>query len=264
MNNKADTQLLWVAIEDGKPRVRWARVFIGIGAYVGFQAFVMLMISLLFGVSFKLPLVFLVSCGVFAYITIAVELQRQRVITKEWRFRLGIKSFLILMIIAACFFAIIGNEIRATNFGHAANLVLRKRLEDVIDGGNAYISTVEGTGVSCDVSRTSFSDHDLEQLVLLASDRTPGTSQITLLNIEKTSVTDSGLRVVRFCPHLTHLSLPAISLSDETIAGIVKCRKLQYLTLDESKLTLTQLDFLKKSQPRLILNGKRWKYWERL
>lgn len=236
----------------------------GIGTVVGLHAFAMLIISLLFGVRFKLPLVLLVSCGALAYGTVAVELQRQHVIAKEWRFRLGIKCYLILMVIAACFFAIIGNEIRATNLGHAANLVLRTSLEEVIDGGNAYISTVEGTGISCDISRTSFSDQDLEQLVLLASDRTPGTSQITLLNIEKTSVTDAGLRVVRVCPHLTHLNLPGLPLSDETIASIATCRKLQYLTLDESKLTSEQMDLLKKSLPKLILNGKRWKDREML
>jgi hypothetical protein len=229
------------------------------GAIVALHAFALLVISVLFGVRFKLPLVFLVSCGAFAYGTVAVELQRQRVITKEWRFRLGVNSFLILMSIAACFFAIIGNEIRATNSGHAANLLLKTRLEKIIDGGNAYISTVEGTGVSCDVARSSFSDHDLEELILLASDRTPGTSQITLLNIEKTSVTGAGLRVVQLCPHLTHLHLPAFPLSDESITSIVSCRKLHYLTLDESKLTPKQMDLLRKSLPKLILNGKRWK-----
>jgi Leucine-rich repeat (LRR) protein len=259
MNNQGEPPLLWVVNKDGKPYVRWGRLCICIGAVVGLHAFAMLMVSLLFGVQFKLSLVFLVSCGTFAYGTIAVELQRQRVIAKELRFRLGIKCYLILMVIAACFFAIIGNEIRATNLGHAANLVLKTRLEEVIDEGNAYISTVEGTGVSCHVSRTSFSDDDLKQLALLASARTPGTSQITLLNIEKTSVTDAGLRVVRLCPHLTHLNLPALPLSDESIASIGSCRKLQYLTLDESKLTSKQMVLLRSSLPKLILNGKPWK-----
>ena len=173
--------------------------------------------------------------------------------------RLSISTGLILMIMAACFFAVVGNEIRANQQGHAANLVLKAKLEQLIDGGNAYINAIEGTGVSCDVTRASFDDEDLQKLIQLASERTPGISQVSFLIFEKTSVTDAGLQAVHLCPHLTHLFLPPIPLSNESIAILVACQKLKYLSLDESKLTTEQVTDLKRNLPNLILNGKRWK-----
>jgi len=235
------THLTWVINQGGKPCVRWGRITAFVGTVFGVNALSMFLLSLVLGVRFQLPRLFLMSCGAVVFLTIAVELQRQRVLTGEWRFRLSISTGLILMILAACIFAVLGNEIRVNQRGHAANLALKTKLEELIDGGNAYISTVEGTGVSCDVSRASFSDDDLRELVQLACERTPGISQISLLNLEKTSVTDAGLQAVRLCPHLTHLFLPAFRLSNESIASIVTCPKLKYLSLDESKLTSEQM-----------------------
>ena len=50
-----------------------------------------------------------------------------------------------------------------------------------------------------------------------------------------------------------------IPLSNESIAILVACQKLKYLSLDESKLTTEQVTDLKRNLPNLILNGKRWK-----
>ena len=256
---ETSTQLIWVINQDGKPCVRCGRVAGYIGIVVGVNALAMLLISWFIGTRFNLLSVFAISCGAIACSTIVVELQRQRVLTGEWRFRLSIISCLILMLIAACFFAIISSVIRANQLGHAANLALKTKLEELIDGGNAYISTIEGTGVSCDVSRSSFSDDDLQRLIQFASERTPGISQIVLLNLEKTSVTDVGLQAVHLCPHLTHLFLPAFQLSNESISSLVACRNLKYLSLDESKITSEQVADLRKTLPKLILNGKGWK-----
>lgn len=262
MNNdgygKTPTRLVSVINQGGKPCVRWGLVVGYIGIVVGFNALAMFLISWFVGTRFNLPLVIAISCGAIAGFTVVLELQRQRVLTGEWRLRLSIISCLILMLIAAWFFAIVGNVIRTNQLGNAANLVLKTKLEELIDGGNAYISTIEGTGVSCDVSRSSFSDDDLQRLIQLASERTPGISQITILNLEKTSVTDAGLQTVHLCPHLTQLFLPSFQLSNESIAGLVACRNLKYLTLDESKLTSEQVADLRNTLPKLILNGKRW------
>ena len=260
-NDKCNTpsNLKWVFDQDGEPIVRWSRVAAFVGIVVGSNALAMLLLSLVIGIPFKLSLVFVMSCGAIVVLTIAVELQRQQVLTGRWRYRLSISTGLILMIEAACFFAVVGNEIRANQQGHAANQVLKTKLEELINGGNAYISAVDGTGVSCDVARASFDDDDLRKLVQLASERTPGISQVSFLNLEKTSVTDAGVQVVHLCPHLTHLFLPAVQLSNESIACLVACQKLKYLSLDESKLTSEQVTELKRNLPNLILNGKRWR-----
>ena len=84
-------------------------------------------------------------------------------------------------------------------------------------------------------------------------------SQISFLNLEKTSVTDAGVLKLDSCPHLQFLALPSIFLSDETIANIAKCTALAYLWLDEAKLTEKQLAALRTSLPKLKLNGKPWK-----
>ena len=182
-NDKCDTPSNQTLVIDqgGEPIVRWRRVAAFVGIVVGSNALAMLLLSLVIGIPFKLSLVFVVSCGAIVFLTIAVELQRQRVLSGEWRYRLSISTGLILMIEAACFFAVVGNEIRANQQGHAANLVLKAKLEQLIDGGNAYINAIEGTGVSCDVTRASFDDEDLQKLIQLASERTPGISQVPLL-----------------------------------------------------------------------------------
>ena len=112
-NYKSDDpiNLSWVVNQAGNPSVRWGRVAAFVGIVVGSNALAMLLLSLVIGVPFKLALVFEVSCGAIVFLTIAVELQRQRVLTGEWRFRLSISTVLILMIMAACFFAVIGIEI---------------------------------------------------------------------------------------------------------------------------------------------------------
>ena len=259
-NKECDTptHLIWVNNVDGQPKVRWGRIVGFVGLVFVANALVHLAMSFIVGLPFRWPLLFLVSSGAIFWLVLAVELQRQRILMGQWRLRLGIGTGLILMALAASFFAVIGNEIRKNQRGHAANLTMKAKLEKLIDGGNAYISTPDGTGVSCDISRSSFSDDDLQQLIQLASERTPGVSQITLLNLENTSVSEAGIQAVRLCPHLTHLFLPRYSLSDETIAAIATCRKLSFMTLDESKITEEQMAKLGKSLPNLRVNGKRW------
>ena len=257
--SESPTQLTWVIDQGGKPYVRWGRVAGFIGGLIGVATLTMISISWLFGTRSELSSVFVVASGAIAYLTIVLALQRQRVLAGEWRFRLSIGSFLILMLIAACFFAIIGNAIRSNHSGYTANLALKSKLEELIDGGRFYIGSVEGTGLSCDLSRTGVSDDDLQKLIQLSSERTPGTSQIVLLNLAKTNVTDAGLRAIKRCPNLTHLFLPAFQLSNESVTSLVAFPKLTYVSLDESKLTSEQLSELRKALPKLRLNGKTWK-----
>ena len=257
----APMHLAWITDDSGQPRIRWPRIITFVLAVFVSSGVVQSLLTYLLQMPFRFADLLLMSLTMIVSLIIAVEMQRQRVLTGRWRFRLSLGTCLILMMVAAFYFLVLGNDFRANRLGLAANLVMKTKLEELMDGGNAYISTVEGTGVSCDITRVSFSNTELEKLIEISSRRSRNVSQISFLNLEKTSVTDAGVLKLDSCPHLQYLALPSIFLSDETIANIAKCKALAYLSLDEAKLTEKQLAALRISLPKLKLNGKPWKKW---
>ena len=255
---EAPMHLTWVADDGGQPRIRWARIVALVLAVFGFYMAVSLLLSFSLGMQFRFAVAFLMTLGVLSGLVVAVELQRQRVLTGRWSFRLSISALLILTTLAALFFLVIGNDLNAMRLGHEANRVTKAELEELMDGGDAYISSPDGTGVTCSITRASFSDAELVALIQISARRSQGVSQIAYLNLEKTSVTDVGVRRLDSCPHLYLLALPRMALSDEAISNIAKCKELTHLLMAESNLTAKQFTALRNSLPKLKLIGT-WK-----
>ena len=158
----APMHLTWITDDGGQPRIRWPRIITFVLAVVGSSGVVQLLLNYLLQMPFRFAEFFLMPLAMITYLILAVEMQRQRVLTGHWRFRLSLGTCLILMMVAAFYFLALGNDFRANRLGLEANLVMKTKLEELMDGGNAYISTVEGTGVSCDITRVSFSNTELD------------------------------------------------------------------------------------------------------
>lgn len=117
---------------------------------------------------------------------------------------------------------------------------------DVIDGGD----------ITCQVTRPDFNDADLAQVINLASRRGSGDCELRYLYLSGTSVSDVGGCKLVGCRKLTMLEIPSMPLSDEAIGTIAQCRRLEFLLLDERRLTAKQLARLRAALPNVKLNGQ--------
>ncbi len=251
-------ELIWVRNLAGEPRIRWNRVAGYIVETFGVNLVCAAGVSWFANTPFRYAIVLVMSCGLLSYLTIAVELQRQQVLAGCWRPRLSLAACLSLLTIAGIGFAILGNELRATQQAHAANMQLKAELDQVIGEGQAYIGSVHGSNVTCDIKRRDFSDADLAEVIRLASRRGRNDCQLSTLFLEPTSITSTGVEQLAACRQLTLLALPAMPLSDEAIAAIASNPDLQHLMVDEKQLTPAQLAHLRRALPRVRLNGKTW------
>ena len=259
LNSDESQNLAWVRNDDGQPRLRWRRVAAFVLAMIVFNVLAMVLTAWYTGMPTR-PWAIVVPCsGIVAYLVIAVELQRQRVLLGRWRFRLSLSTCLLLMLIAGIFFGSVGNEIRENQRGEAANRQLRSELEEVIRVGMVSIGCLDGREISCQITRADFSDSDLSRVIELASLRGGGRCEIVFLNLEGTSVTEVGLIQVSACRRMKLLALPSLRLTNEAISALAKCDSLQFLSLDERKSTPEQFAQLRQALPNVKVNGYAWR-----
>ncbi|HQU41681.1 MAG TPA: hypothetical protein PK867_02670 [Pirellulales bacterium] len=197
-------------------------------------------------------------CGVAAFLVLAVELERQRIRSGEWRFRFSLGAILWWTAIASAFFALAMSGFRENQRGFAVNQQLRTELEAVVNGGTITISMPWGRNITCEVTRASFSDDDLARIVELASQGGTRPCELSFLFLARTSITDAGVRRLAACEKLVFVELPSMKLSDEAIGSQAKCRRLEFLFLDERRLSAEQFNRLRTALPDVRLNGKTW------
>jgi hypothetical protein len=203
------------------------------------------------------PQLILAFCaGMFTVLSIAVELQRQRILAGRWRLRLSLQSCLLVMFFVGLFFAGAGNAYRSDLRGLALNESLRAELESVINGGRVSMSQPGGRRISCHVRRPDFND-DLAELIRRASAVT-GSCELTMLFLEGTQTSDVGVRQLGACSELAVLSLPSMPLDDRAVAALASLFRLELLMFDDKNLTPQQLATLRQALPTVRLNGKTW------
>jgi hypothetical protein len=196
-------------------------------------------------------------CGAATFLVLAVELQRQRIRSGQWRFRFGLGALLLAMAIAAVFFAVMASACRQNQQSFAESQTLKSELEAVLRGGTVSIS-MPGRGITCQVTRPTFSDDDLARVIDLASAGGTRTCELTMLFLAGTGVTNAGLCRLAACEKLTLVEPPPLNLSDEAVDALSKCGRLEFLPIDESRLSAAQIARLRESLPRLRLNGRTW------
>lgn len=250
--------LLWVRDHNGRPAIRWLRVLTFAAAVITFNAATGYLFQRMAEVPLNIAAVLAPTIGLFAYLIVAVELQRQRVMHGTWSWRLGLAATMLLVVLAACFCGVTANSLRTTKASADENVKLAEQLEGVIQGGHAWVGSLDGGNITCQITRKSFSDADLAELVRLSTSRRSGRCELTTLILDGTAITSTGLKELSACERLTLLSLPSFTPTDEAIEAISRCERLETLLLDESRLTSAQLALLRKQLPKVRLNGMQW------
>ncbi|HWB14283.1 MAG TPA: hypothetical protein VG826_33960 [Pirellulales bacterium] len=257
-NDRESTALTWVREVAGRPRIRWGRVAAFLAGAAAIDCVATLGVALATDMPINEVTILAPLCGAAGYLVLAVELQRQRLQTSQWRFRFGMGALLVLTAVAAAFFALTTGALRENQRLFAENQTLKSDIEAVMQGGVAWIGMPGGRGITCQVTRPGFSDADLARIIDLASRGGARSCELTTLFLGRTAVTNAGVRQLAACDKLIFVDLPPVSLSDDTIEALSKCRRLEFLLIDERGLTAAQIDRLRESSPRLRLNGRTW------
>ncbi|HEV3339821.1 MAG TPA: hypothetical protein VG125_05675, partial [Pirellulales bacterium] len=182
----------------------------------------------------------------------------QRLRSGQWRFRFGLGALLIATAVAAAFFALTASAFRQTQQSFAESQTLKNELEAVLRTGTVSISMPGGRGITCQVTRPTFSDDDLGRIIRLASSGGTRTCELTTLFLAGTGVTNAGVCRLAACEKLVFVELPPLNLSDEAVDALAKCRRLEFLLIDERRLSAAQIARLRQLVPRLRLNGRTW------
>lgn len=229
-----------------------------VAAFIALQVLVVSVLTWLVDVPFTLLAVATPLFGMLAYLVVVVELQRQRARHGEWRFQLGLASWMVLVTLFCLFAGFIAHNNRQMQEWQATNKVLEQKLKAVIGDGIVAMGNVDGRMITCQVERTTFSDDDLRELIRIASRDRARPCELTGMFLGKTQVTSKGVEELASSGGLTILELPAIPLSMEAIDALAKCKKMNFLFLDENLLSSEQIAKLKSALPRLKLNGRAW------
>lgn len=248
-------ELIWVRDLGGRPQIRWRRVVVVLLAVLACCSAASLAMSWFTGLPFRWTSTLMFVCGWTAYLVLAVELQRQRVLAGRWRFRISLGALLVMMGIGCAFFALAGGELRQNERWQAANRKLTADLEAVMRGGRANVGGLDGSYITCQATRPDFDDDDLARLIELASHGESGKCELAYLFLGGTKISPAGVRRLAGCKKLELLDIPSMPLDDAAIDAIAGCKALQFLLLDEGQLTEPQLARLKQALPKVRLNG---------
>lgn len=254
----ADFTGLWAKSSGGVVSIRWRNVLAYVAAFFAMQILVVSVLSWLVDVPFSLLAIATPLFGMLAYLVVVVELQRQRARHGEWRFQLGLASWMVLVTLFCLFAGLFAHNNRQVQEWQATNKVLEQKLKAVMGEGVVAMGNVDGRMITCQVERTTFSDDDLRELIRIASRDRARPCELTGMFLGKTKVTSKGVEELASSGRLTILELPAIPLSTEAIDALATCKRLNFLFLDEKLLSSEQLAKLKSALPRLKLNGRAW------
>lgn len=245
----------WVRMGDNGPVIRWGPVGLVIAGNLLCYLIAQAILYLVLQVPFRLGIVSAVFSVNLAFLATVIELQRQNLKNSKFTFRFDLTYLFVVKLLAAMFFGSITAEVRASQRGFQRNLEIKTELEKLIGGGDIYLGGQNGKQITCLVKRKDFSDSDLANLIQASRGVDSGVCEITMLAIEDTAVSDSGLKELSACPKLEILALPPILLSDATLETLSTFRNLNYLTFDQKKITESQLNRLSEKLPNTKING---------
>lgn len=250
--------LIWVRYESGRVRVRYGRVITFLITIVCAE-FVGGAITRHFAeVPIDTTFMLATMCVVAAYLVVVIELQRRRLQYGSWKLHLSLRTLLLLTALAAAFFAVVSRATRENQRLMAVNVELQKQLEAVLQGGTVAIGMPGGARITCQATRASFSDDDLAKVIALASEGGTRPCELSMLFLSGTSVTNAGVRQLAACDKLVLIDLPPLNLDTAALDALVKCRRLEFIIIDERRLTREQGSRLREALPKVRLNGRTW------
>lgn len=263
----ADCKTLTLVHEvDGQIRVRWRRMRFFWAFFAGGSMFWAAIYFGCVGTRDLSGLAFTAAvpaCVVCAYLVLLIEVQTQRLRSGQWRFRFSMRAIVLWTAIVAVFLALATRAFRDRRLARLENQRLESELEAVVNGGNVSIDMPWGYSISCQVTRSTFSDDDLARIIELASQGGTRTCDLSSLWLAGTNVTNAGVSRLSACEQLQFLEVPAIDLNDEAIDSLARLRRLETLMMDERQLTARQLDRLREALPDVRVNGQTWQQRQR-
>ncbi len=245
----------WVRLSASGPVVRWGRISMFASVILLGHLLAQTILNLTLLVPFRFGIVSALLAAQLGFLATVVELQRQSLKPGKSVFRCDLTYLFVITLLAALFIGSLTAEIRASQRGFQRNQEIKVQLEALIDGGSVYLSGQNGQRITCLITRQDFSDGELATLIESSSGIDSGVCEITMLVLEATTVTDTGLQKLSACPKLENLALPPIALSDATLEKLASCHNLKYLMLDQKKLTQSQLNQLFEKLPNTKING---------
>jgi hypothetical protein len=271
---------VWVANVGGRPRILWRRVLpfvllcaLAFATCLAFRTFrVSPFPAMALGEAALSGMLALVTIAGLSYQIVAIEIERQRVLSGNRKPKIGLAALMMLIIVVALPLSLLGREYRAFTGTRRAELAHQQFIADakvILSGpsttagwgGNVQIDS-DGGGVDAFVYRPSFDNADLAKLLRLSKQSDPHIP-ITGLILMSTQVDAAGLRQLADYPELIDLTYTTNKpdpLDDETIDAILESLPhLRGLSLDEPKLQPGQLDRIRERFPNLIFNSYGWK-----
>ncbi|MFO0943207.1 MAG: hypothetical protein U0930_20930 [Pirellulales bacterium] len=254
---KKTKQFGWVRLNDkGEPSLRKLNVsFVVLVPLCVFLAS-QVVLSFFFDTPFRPWIVSAFFSGYLFFVSTLIELQRQNFLREKPSFRFDLRYLFLATVLAAVFFGSITAQIRDTQLGFRISEEVKTRIQGRINGVDVFIGGERGKKISCLVNRSSFSDHELKELLELTSSSDAQTCELVHLVLEGTQVSDDGVRELSVCRKLEFLALPSIALSDATIVRIGELQSLKYLTFDENKTAEQQRTQIYQKLPNTTINGR--------
>lgn len=240
---------------DGKSAVRWSRVVLFVGILTLGSGAGLLGISYIFEVELQWKLVLPQIAASLIYLVIAIEMQKQRIVTGRWSWRFSLAGMLWITLSVAVLVTVALNIAQSTQREFAFGNKAIESIQQVTRSGETYCQSRGGRFVVI-VTRSDFNNEDLETVIRKATSESNATCQIISLVLWGTAVTENGLAKLENCPQLEVLSTSAGPFSDSTRLKLAGLRRLRDITLDETKFSVEELQMLRSSIPHTRINGK--------
>ena len=237
----------------GQPVIRWRGVLaMTLAIFLIPSCFTLLL--LMFARGHTPPNAFVIAacaCMLLIIVVVAVEEERHAILLGSRCFRLSLAGMLIVVtLISIGLGALVAERQRShqRSLQHAADCrALESSIRELTGAGTV---SVQGNGITCQVTRSSFSDADLQKLVELAHLRGRNECLLSHLSLSGTAITDVSLASLGNLQSLTHLDVSGTAITDAGLWHVSDCLWLGTLKLDNTQVSSKGLAEL-KNLPRL-------------
>ncbi len=161
---------------------------------------------------------------------------------------------LLLAVSLACgFFAYVRWETERALERHTGRQKIVAGAMEIVGKGKARFSGATHD-VMVIVERKDFGDADLKRLIEYFDARLPPEGGIYFLSLEATSVTDQGLALLAQCHRLQYLCLDKTPVSDEGLQHVVGLPNLEAISATGTKVTDAWRNRMREERPKLQIS----------
>ena len=174
------------------------------------------------------------------------SIQRKAQGKPKWQFNL--RDVLVLITVVALMFAVNHWERNVRLKLDAARQQLTADLEQVVGTGKVTIAGHPGRA-DIFVTRTSFDDHDLEEIIALTERSSTLNCSITGMSLMNTQVTDRGAAALAGLTNLEYCLLDGTQLTDKAVDSLQTLVNLKLISVSNTSVTEPRLRQLSLDRP---------------